>query len=141
MRAGFVVDSSAALPWLLEDEKTAASEALLDRLISGGERAVAPPLLRYEVSNAMAMAVKRKRIARDVMREALEFFSLLPIDLDEDSNRLVLTSAQTIAEKHSLTIYDAIYLELAGRLGLPLATNDNALMKAAKSEGIAWEAV
>ena len=76
MRAGFVVDSSAALPWLLEDEKTAASEALLDRLISGGERAVAPPLLRYEVSNAMAMAVKRKRIARDVMRAFTEQMSL-----------------------------------------------------------------
>jgi predicted nucleic acid-binding protein len=53
----------------------------------------------------------------------------------------VLTSAQTVAEKHSLTIYDAIYLELAERLGLPLASNDEALMKAARSEGIPLEAV
>ncbi|RYD38608.1 MAG: PIN domain-containing protein [Verrucomicrobiaceae bacterium] len=136
MRASFVVDSSAALPWLLEDEKTPASEALLERLINGGERAVAPPLLRYEVSNAMAMAVKRKRITKDVMREALDFFSLLPIDLDDDSNHLVLTSAQTVAGKHSLTIYDAVYLDLAGRLGLPLASNDDALTKAARSEGV-----
>jgi predicted nucleic acid-binding protein len=137
MRASFVVDSSAALSWLLEDEKTPVSEAILDRLVFGGEKAVAPPLIRYEVSNAMAMAVRRGRVGKEVMREALDFFSQLPIDLDEASNQFALSSALSVAEKHALTVYDAVYLDLAMRLGVALATKDEPLRRAAGAEGIA----
>ncbi|MGO9269985.1 MAG: type II toxin-antitoxin system VapC family toxin [Terriglobia bacterium] len=39
--------------------------------------------------------------------------------------------------KHRLTVYDAAYLELAQRTGLPLATLDGDLQKAARAEGVA----
>ena len=43
----------------------------------------------------------------------------------------------TLARRHSLTFYDAAYLELAKREGLPLATLDRDLEKAAIAEGVA----
>lgn len=135
----FVVDTSVAITWLLQDEKTAASEALLDRLVHGGETAAAPPLLFYELANAMAMAVKRGRIDQSTKRGLLDFFGLLPIEADETCTRLALTSTQLVAEKHGLTLYDASYLELALRRGLPMATNDTALIRAAQGEGVSLE--
>ncbi|MGY2437947.1 type II toxin-antitoxin system VapC family toxin, partial [Escherichia coli] len=42
-----------------------------------------------------------------------------------------------LASKHSLTLYDAAYLELARRLGLPLATLDKELRRAASAEDVA----
>ena len=135
----FVVDTSVAITWLLHDEKTESSEALLSRLVNGDERAAAPPLLYYELSNAMNMAGKRGRIDRNTKRGLLNYFSLLPIDPDGDSTRLALTSTQAVAEKHNLTVYDASYLELALRRGLSLATNDAALIQAARLEGVPLE--
>ncbi|RYD27795.1 MAG: PIN domain-containing protein [Verrucomicrobiaceae bacterium] len=135
----FAVDTSVAITWLLHDEKTAASEALLDRLVNGGEKAAAPPLLFYELANAMAMAVKRGRIGNSAKRGLLDFFGLLPVEPDGDSTRLVLSSTHLVAEKHGLTLYDASYLELALRRGLPLATNDAALIRAALAEGVRLE--
>ncbi|MGA3024296.1 MAG: type II toxin-antitoxin system VapC family toxin [Bryobacteraceae bacterium] len=41
-----------------------------------------------------------------------------------------------LAERHSLTVYDAAYLDLALREGLPLASLDNALCKAALNSGV-----
>lgn len=135
----FVADTSAAMAWLLEDEKTAASEALLHRLVNGGEKAAAPPLLFFELSNALSMAVKRGRIEKTTKHGLLNFFSHLPINLDEDATRMALTSTQALAEKHTLTVYDASYLELALRCGVPLATKDKALIRAAQAEGVILE--
>lgn len=135
MRPTFVVDCSAALPWLLEDEKTTETERLLERLVNEGETALAPPLLRYEVANAMLMAARRGRVAKDEMRAALSFFEKLPIEISVENGH-VFSSALMLAEKHALTVYDALYLDLAIREGLPLASLDGALKKAALADGV-----
>jgi len=57
----FVVDASATLPWCFEDEATAWTEHLLDRL-GEGEQVSAPAHWPIEVSNALLMAVRKKRI-------------------------------------------------------------------------------
>jgi len=59
--AGFVADASATLPWCFEDEATAATEALLERL-RAGEPAIEPAHWPTEVMNALIMAVRRGRI-------------------------------------------------------------------------------
>ncbi len=41
-----------------------------------------------------------------------------------------------LAARYRLTAYDAAYLDLALRLGLPLATLDADLKKAAQAEGV-----
>lgn len=41
-----------------------------------------------------------------------------------------------LARKHGITVYDAAYLELAIRRGLPLGSRDSELRKAAIAEGV-----
>lgn len=55
-----VIDSSMTLAWYFEDEKTAASIAILNQVAEEG--AVAPALWRLEVLNGLQVAVWRGRI-------------------------------------------------------------------------------
>ena len=132
----FAVDSSVVLSWLFEDESSKSSEAILKKVIYESYTCLAPYLIRFEVPNAVLIALKRKRISQETTKKILIFFDILPIEIDTGSQLQTTKSIYTLAEKHSLTIYDASYLELAMRLDLNLATYDKELIKAAKSEKI-----
>lgn len=126
----FVLDSSVALAWLLPDEGDDAVDALADRL----ERAPAqvPAIWRLEVSNALLIAMRRKRITpRDVDR-LVAVLSALPIEVERDSEDDSLPRILDLARRLGLTTYDAAYLELAERRGLPLATLDARLREACR---------
>jgi len=56
--------------------------------------------------------------------------------VDPDTPGRALTYAWPLAAQHGLTTYDAAYLELAIRRGLPLATLDVSLARAARAEGV-----
>jgi predicted nucleic acid-binding protein len=132
----FVADASATLPWCFEDEATAWTESLLDRL-RAGDRIVVPAHWPTEVSNGLLMAVRRKRVPPGRPELFWDELAVLPIDVE-----LPLTPGQakavlSLCKQYELTVYDAAYLELAKRRGLPLATQDSALLKAAQSEGVA----
>ena len=60
----------------------------------------------------------------------------LAIRIDPESSQTAFDQAFELAEKYSLTIYDAGYLELAIREGLPLATLDKELRMAASALGV-----
>jgi predicted nucleic acid-binding protein len=60
----------------------------------------------------------------------------MPIRIDPQSGEGVFDRVFKLAEQYNLTIYDAGYLELAIREGLPLATLDNDLRKAARASGV-----
>jgi predicted nucleic acid-binding protein len=131
----FVVDNSVAFAWCFEDEQTAGIMALLDRVAEEG--AVAPQLWPIEALNGLLTAERRGRIDRDVRQLLAGFLQALPISIDEETaSRSWITTAR-LAEQHRLTAYDATYLELAMRRGVPLATNDTALIAAAKAVGVA----
>lgn len=135
--SGFVADSSCVLAWILEDEQDGAGDALLESLVQGAV-AESPVLLRYEVANVLVTAfTKRKRLSREGMLSGLADFESLPIRYDVESPRLATGKSAGLAEKHLLSVYDAAYLELAIRKGLPLATRDGGLIKAAEAEGVA----
>jgi predicted nucleic acid-binding protein len=130
----FVVDNSVALSWCFEDEHSAPIMALLDRVSESG--AVAPQLWPIEAFDGLLAAERRGRIDAARRHRLAAFLSDLPIVIDDETaSRMWRTTAQ-LAERHRLTAYDATYLELAMRLGLPLATRDRDLAAAARSMGV-----
>jgi predicted nucleic acid-binding protein len=129
----FVVDASVALAWCFEDERSPPLVALLGRAATEG--AYAPQIWPLEALNALFSAQRRGRIASAKRRELASLLRELPIALDPDTATEAWSATQTLAEAHGLTAYDAAYLELALRLGLPLATLDKALADAARILG------
>ena len=130
----FVLDNSVALAWCFEDEQTPATDALLDRLVREG--ATAPQLWPLEALNGLLTAERRKRITRDDRLRLAGLLADLPITIDVETAERTWTATARLAEAHGLTAYDAAYLEVALRLGLPLATRDAALVVAAWAVGV-----
>lgn len=130
-----VIDSSLTLTWFFEDERTDATLALLDRVQQSG--AVVPSLWRLEVANALQMGIRRGRIDASYRDASLLDLSALDITVDAVGNDFAWSTTLRLAERFRLTLYDAAYLELAQRLGLPLATLDRALRVAAAGVDVA----
>ena len=129
-----VVDSSVALNWVMPDEDRTHTEALMDSVSLTG--AVVPPLFQIEVGNSLLVGVHRKRIVSEYIREALDLIGLLPLRVDKYSAEYVWSTTIEIAAAYRLSLYDATYLESAIRLGLPLATLDTKLARAAETAGV-----
>lgn len=130
----FVIDNSVSLAWCFEDEQTATIMALLDRVAQSG--AVAPQLWPIEALNGLLTAERRGRIDTAVRHRLAGFLQDLPIRIDDETAGKTWTAITQLAELYGLTAYDATYLELAVRLGLPLATSDKALIAAANASGV-----
>ena len=96
--------------------------------------AIVPTLFWYEIRNVLVMAERRKRIATARTTAFLADLALLAFTVDDLPRE---ASVLDLARRRSLTVYDATYLELAQRRDAPLATLDQALMAAAKKEGVA----
>jgi predicted nucleic acid-binding protein len=129
-----VLDSSATLARLWEDETTDAVRQLFERILDRG--AWVPSLWRLEVANALEMDVRRGRHVAEFRDGALADLALLPIQIDPETDRYAWDATLRLAGRHRLTLYDAAYLELALRRQLPLATLDRQLRAAAEDEGI-----
>jgi predicted nucleic acid-binding protein len=130
-----VLDSSVALTWCFEDEQTPASLALLEQVVDGG--AVAPALWPLEVLNALVTAERRRRVDAAQRHRLTDLLRDLPIELDDETASQSWSATVQLAERHHLTVYDATYLELAQRRGLPLASLDHELRAAAEAAGVA----
>jgi predicted nucleic acid-binding protein len=129
-----VLDSSATLARLWEDETTEAVSRLFELIRDRG--AWVPSLWRLEVANALEMDVRRGRHVAEFRDGALTDLALLPIQIDPETDRYAWDATLRLAGRHRLTLYDAAYLELALRRQLPLATLDRQLRVAAENEGI-----
>ena len=129
----FVLDCSVTMAWMFRDEATDATDRLRDMLDEN--RALVPALWHTETANALLAATRRKRIEREEWRRLRTQLNALPIDVDPVSTARAWGPALDLAAVHDLTVYDATYLELAMRSGLPLATLDRALGAAAQAEG------
>lgn len=124
-----VVDASAVAGWLMPDE---AGQDLAE-LAARYDSFAAPFLLRSELRNILIVGERRGRLPQGLPEQLIEAIDGLGIALDTaPSNAGVLRLART----HGLTAYDAMYLDLAHRLGADLATLDAALHRAALAEGI-----
>jgi predicted nucleic acid-binding protein len=132
---GFVADASVALAWVVESQSSQATDNLLAEAEIGASVHV-PVLWTFEVANALLILKRRGRIDQQGYdRARLDLRGLRPL-LDEQGPQLALSSTCELAERYRLSAYDAVYLELALRRGLPLASRDAALNKAAKRAGV-----
>ena len=129
-----VVDSSAVLAWVYRDETTGAIGQVFAMVTERG--AWVPALWRLEVANVLEMGVRRGRHDAAFRDATLADLALLPIHVDPETDRQDWSATLRLAERHKLTVYDAAYLELAQRRGLPLATLDAELREAASAEGV-----
>jgi len=131
---GLVLDCSVAVAWLLDDEASGAPLAVADQV--AGQGAFVPSLWVYEVANALATAVRRRRLGRDELARAAHLLSALPIRVVDGPGLHGIGSLTLLACDHAVSAYDAEYLRLAIALELPLATLDAKLRSAAISAGV-----
>ena len=132
--AAFVVDCSIAMAWLFNDEATPKTEALLTRLTT--ETALVPAWWFIEITNVLAMAERKGRITPAQSDAFIADLGKLGIERDDEVPHRAFTYLLILCRRHRLTSYDAMYLDLALRRNLPLATLDDDLRKAAKKLGI-----
>jgi len=128
----FVLDASVAMAWCFEDETNRDTEAVLDRLTD--DPAVVPSLWVYEVANVVLMAERRGRLTEFQGTRFVELLGRLPINVDLAPPEI--TTVLAVGRRHGLSAYDAAYLALAERDGIPLATQDERLRAAAIAAGV-----
>jgi predicted nucleic acid-binding protein len=131
----FVVDASMTLAWCFSDESTAFTEAVLDLLANGAE-AIVPAIWAFEVANGLLVGERRKRMTSAQVTSVLQRIADLPISIEPIRVDRAFGPILLLARNEQLTEYDAAYIELASREGLPLATLDDRLRRAARSAGI-----
>ena len=128
----FVLDASVAVAWLVDDEDEARADAALGQLET--EVGLVPQFWHLEVRNALLGAERRRRIRVHEVDERLRTLAELPVRTDTEPR---IGTAFALARTHRLSMYDAMYLELAQRSDAPLATLDKALARAAGAAGLA----
>lgn len=130
----FVLDCSVTMAWCLEDEKDAYADATLEALAKGS--ALAPQLWVLEVLNVLVTAERRRRLSAADAGRFLQLLGGLPIGIEPGSGITASDSVWQLARQNQLSAYDAAYLDLAVREGLPVATRDEKLRQACKVQGV-----
>ncbi len=130
----FVLDSSVALSWILPDEANPTLDHVCDLLID--DVAIVPPVWPLEIGNVLLVAIKRNRLTPRDMSQLVMVLRRLPFEIDTASTERALEEILSLGKKYDLTTYEASYLELAKRRGIPLATLDGQLRKACLSAKI-----
>jgi predicted nucleic acid-binding protein len=132
---GLVIDSSVTIAWCFPDEQDDYSQSILDALAT--EPAFVPYLWHLEVANSLLVGERRKRSTQANTVHWMSFLASLPITVDEETKTHAFADITQLGRTQNLSSYDAAYLELAMRRGLPLATLDEKLKTAAKAVGVA----
>jgi len=132
--ARFVLDCSIVMAWCFVDEWSSVADHALAALASS--HAAVPSLWVLEVANSLVIGERRGRSTAANTVRWTEYLSALPIVAEARPTSRLWQTVVPVAREHGLSAYDAAYLELALRRGLPLATLDAGLEKAARKAGV-----
>jgi predicted nucleic acid-binding protein len=133
----FVLDNSVTMRWFFGDGKPqelAYAGKVLDAMKK--DNALVPVTWGLEVANVIARAEAKGLVTEARSGAFLEMLEGVDIDVDSATFAQALSDTLQLARRYKLSSYDASYLELALRLGMPLATLDEDLQKAAKKAGV-----
>jgi len=130
MGDSFVIDNSVVMSWCFRDEASEYADAVLDCLQES--TAVVPSIWPLEVVNVLLVAEQRTRLSKAGSVRFITLLSKLPIMVEYERTETMMNELLTLARVNHLSGYDAAYLDLALRKGLPISTSDTRLIKAAK---------
>ena len=130
----FVVDASVTLAWCFSDEASESADRVLGRLEHEG--ALAPAIWPLEVANGLRTAERRGRLDLADVSLVRDLVTSLPVEVVAVPLGDALGSVSELARQLDLTAYDAAYLALAARRGVPLATADDRLREACLRAGV-----
>lgn len=135
----FVLDAAVSLAWCFEDEETPYASSVFDRLRT--DRALVPTIWPVEVANTLLVGERRGRLTLATSTRFVRTLSGLSITVDDRTSSAAFGSILSLSRDLGLSAYDASYLELVAREGLPLATQDSRLRGAADRAGRAGVAI
>ena len=131
----FVLDCSVTAAWFFEDEFNPYVRSVRNLMLSQDAGAIVPAIWSAEVANVLFQAERRKRIPPEKVNDGMQILSQLPIETDH-LPMSHMGHVLRLCRKYALTSYDALYLELALRRNIELATQDRKLKASAKAEGV-----
>jgi predicted nucleic acid-binding protein len=136
----FVLDASVTIPWIFRDEKCALADEAWKALVSNTGVAHVPGIWAMEVVNVALLGPKKSDRPKPSKSDRELFFSVvrrMPLRFHHQGLELFLDQAIPLMAMHKkLTSYDAAYVLLAKRIGLPLVTRDELMEKVAISQGV-----
>ena len=133
----FVLDASVALLWLVPESNPAGADYASAALTALKEsQAVVPSLLALEAANVVAKVESKGIVTEADSQRFIALLGRLNIVTDQATATHALGDTLNLARRYKLSAYDAAYLELALRKGLPLATLDADLARAASTAGV-----
>lgn len=130
----FVIDNSVVMSWCFQDETNKYADDVLGLLEEG--TAYVPAIWPLEVSNVLLVAERRRLLSQADSSRFISLLFELPIIVDQESPERMLSEILALAREYKLSSYDASYLDLAMRKGLPLATTDMNIIAAAKRSSV-----
>ncbi len=131
MAGRFVLDNSIVMSWCFEDENDTLAESTLERLQD--DIALVPAIWPLEVGNVLLVAERRRRLSEADSVRFLAMLAALPMQTEPETPQRAMGQILSLAREHKLSTYDASYLDLAMREGVPIATLDQRLRRAAKN--------
>lgn len=132
MSLGLVLDASITLAWAFDDEASDYVDRVLDHVTE--HHAVVPAVWNFEIANGLAVGLRRSRLSAEEASAFAEDLARMDIRIDYSVPESMLLLADAI--ETGLTAYDAAYLALAREQGVPIATRDKAMAKAALAAGV-----
>ncbi len=131
---GFVLDCSATMPWILANDSSGYAERVLNALAES--TAYVPTIWPLEVVNVLLVFERKKRLKPNHTLLFMRSLRELPITLITTSSAQVFNRVHELGTEYALSAYDASYLEVSLRNGIPLATLDKNLRDAAVASGV-----
>ena len=126
----FVMDNSVVMAWCFENESSPHADKVLALLEK--DQALVPGIWPLEVVNVLLVAERKRRLSKADATRFLDLLHSLPIHVEVETDVRVMDKILALGRESGLSSYDASYLDLAIRRGLPLATLDMKLQKAAR---------
>ena len=134
MSKSFVIDNSVVMSWCFKDEISQYADGVLDLLQES--TAYVPSIWPLEVVNVLIVAERKRRLRQADSIRFMTLLSQLPIIVEYERTGTIMNDLLVLARANNLSSYDASYLDLSMRRGLPIATMDTRLIKAAKKSNV-----